>query len=122
MSALSEYDVETLIRLFEAWGHPRGNTKKLLRRYYDSAGESIEGVQIARELKERVLVEMGLRSTNIITRRQAADGTVKLLVEVGEHAQGQLPKGKHEDNSLPSSAYRLLPTAYSPLKPQSSHS
>ena len=48
MAALSEYDVEALVRLFETWGHPAGNTKRLLRRYYDSAGESIEGVQMAR--------------------------------------------------------------------------
>jgi 23S rRNA (adenine2503-C2)-methyltransferase len=105
MSALSEYDVESLVRLFEAWGHPRGNTRKLLRRYYDSAGESIEGVQIAQELNARVLGEMGLWSTRIITRREATDGTVKLLVGV----QGE--NGIAGSSSLP--AYRLLPTAYS---------
>jgi 23S rRNA (adenine2503-C2)-methyltransferase len=84
MMALSEYDVRSLEELFAGWGYPRGNTKKLLRRYYDSAGESIDGVQVARELKERVLVEMGLRSTRVLTRQEASDGTVKLLIGVGE--------------------------------------
>src|SRR5258706_6481619 len=95
MAAVSEFDVDSRPRLFEGWGYPRGNTKKLLRRYYDSGGESIDGVQVARELKARVLSEIGLRSTRVLTRRQATDGTVKLLVGV------------------PSSADRLLPTAYS---------
>src|SRR5258706_2742716 len=95
MPALSEFDVDSLTHLFEGWGYPRGNTKKLLRRYYDSGGESIDGVQVARELKARVLSEIGLRSTRILTRRQATDGTVKLLVGV------------------PSSANPLLPTASS---------
>jgi 23S rRNA (adenine2503-C2)-methyltransferase len=87
MMALSEYDVRTLEQLFESWGHPRGNTKKLLRRYYDSAGESIDGVQVARELKTRVLAEMGLHSTRIIHRQDASDGTLKLLVGVAENSQ-----------------------------------
>jgi 23S rRNA (adenine2503-C2)-methyltransferase len=108
MPALSEYDVDSLIFLFQGWGYPRGNTKKLLRRYYDSAGESIEGVQIAQDLKQRVLTEMGLHSTKIITRREAADGTVKLLVEVAkEGSELEAERGKT------ASAYRLLPTAYS---------
>src|SRR5258706_14312526 len=87
MPALSEFDVQSLTRLIEGWGYPRGNTKKLLRRYYDSAGESIDGVQVARDLKGRILDEMGLRSTRIINRQRAADGTVKLLVSVGTNAQ-----------------------------------
>lgn len=87
MPALSEYDVAALEALVKEWGHPRGNTRKLLRRYYDSGGESIDGMQIAREIKERVLGEMGLRSTRLITRRVASDGTVKLLVGVGKDAE-----------------------------------
>src|SRR5947208_2856741 len=110
MPALSEFDVASLIQLFQSWGHPRGNTKKLLRRYYDSAGESIEGVQIAKELKHRVLAELGLHSTQIITRRQASDGTVKFLVEVPTE-KPEVRSGEREGNAPP--AYRLLPTAYS---------
>src|SRR3954463_4497888 len=73
MMALSEYDVRSLEQLFQSWGHPRGNTKKLLRRYYESAGESIDGVQVARELKARVLSEMALHPTRILPRREATD-------------------------------------------------
>lgn len=106
MAALSEYDVESLVTLFQSWGHPRGNTKKLLRRYYDSAGESIEGVQVAGEIRQRVLTEMGLHSTKIITRREASDGTVKLLIEVAKESSEKLEAGNEKPNS---SAYRLLP-------------
>src|SRR4051812_15999334 len=84
--ALSEYDVASLEALFKEWGHPRGNTKKLLRRDYDSGGESIDGMENARDIKTRVLGEMGLRSTRLITRRVASDGTIKLLVGVGKDA------------------------------------
>jgi 23S rRNA (adenine2503-C2)-methyltransferase len=82
MPALSEFDVDSLIALAQGWGFPRGNIKKLLRRFYDSAGESIEGVQVAHDLKSRILCELGLHSTRILTRKQASDGTVKLLVGV----------------------------------------
>src|SRR5258706_16097 len=117
MPALSEFDVDSLTHLFEGWGYPRGNTKKLLRRYYDSGGESIDGVQVARELKARVLSEIGLRSTRVLTRRQATDGTVKLLVGVGDDVKSQKSKVKsEEDGSAPASsspAYRLAPAASS---------
>jgi 23S rRNA (adenine2503-C2)-methyltransferase len=84
MPALSEFDVQSLTRLIEGWGYPRGNIKRLLRRYYDSAGESIDGVQVARDLKARLLDEIGLRSTCIVNRQEATDGTIKLLVGVGD--------------------------------------
>jgi 23S rRNA (adenine2503-C2)-methyltransferase len=100
MPALSEFDLASLTSLAQAWGFPRGNIKKLLRRYYDSAGQSIDGVQIAQDLKSRILTELGLHSTQILTRNEASDGTVKLLVGVNAA-------------SSVSSAYRLLPTAYS---------
>jgi 23S rRNA (adenine2503-C2)-methyltransferase len=79
MPALSDCDVASLGSAFAAWGYPRGNARRLLRRFYDCGGESIEGVEIARSLRER-LVAQGLRSTSVLARREAADGTVKLLV------------------------------------------
>lgn len=109
MAALSEFDVDSLVALFQVWGHPRGNTKKLLRRYYDSGGESIDGVQVAQELRQRVLEDMGLHSTRIITRREAADGTVKLLVEVGAADNQRREAASGKDFT----ANRPLPTAYS---------
>ena len=100
MPALSEFDVDSLISLAQGWGFPRGNIKKLLRRYYDSAGESIEGVQVAQDLKSRILNELGLHSTHILTRKEASDGTVKLLVGV----------------DAKTSATRLLPAASSSVE------
>src|SRR5438876_433419 len=55
------------------------NARGGLGRFSDCGGESIEGVEIARSLRER-LVGQGLRSTSILARREALDGTVKLLV------------------------------------------
>jgi 23S rRNA (adenine2503-C2)-methyltransferase len=106
MCALAEFDVPALAELFTAWGYPRGNARRLLRRFYEGGGESIDEVEIARALRERLLAE-GLRSTSILARREARDGTVKLLV--GLDVKSQMSNAKSGDDS----AYRLLPTAYS---------
>jgi len=96
---LAEFDVSSLQDRFAEWGFPRVHAKRVLRRFYDSGGETIDGVQIAAALRQRLLAG-GLRGTKLLTRRQASDGTVKLLVGVGEPAPSE-------------SAYRLLPAAYS---------
>ncbi|HYE19257.1 MAG TPA: 23S rRNA (adenine(2503)-C(2))-methyltransferase RlmN [Tepidisphaeraceae bacterium] len=80
MPALSEYDISTLAARFAEWGYPPSAAAKVLRRYYETGGESIDGPQIARGLRARLDAEFPLRSTQIVTRRLAADGTVKFLV------------------------------------------
>jgi 23S rRNA (adenine2503-C2)-methyltransferase len=103
MPALSEFDVRSLETLFESRGFPRANAKRLLRRYYNSGGRSIDGVEVARELKASLLDEFGLRSTQLLARRQATDGTVKLLVGVGEGAtqRGRDEATEGEEKTLP---------------------
>jgi 23S rRNA (adenine2503-C2)-methyltransferase len=113
MMSLSEYDMQSLEALFQSWGHPRGNTKKLLRRYYDSAGESIEGVQVAQDLKSRVLNEMGLHSTRILTRKEATDGTVKLLIGVNPSAQANAERGTQNVKLNLSSTFQVPSSAFS---------
>src|SRR5690349_18929137 len=96
MPPLSEHDVASLTAHFAAKGHPRGNLKRVLRRYYDTAARSIDGPQIAREVRREIVDDMGLRGTKLLTRQVAADGTIKLLIGVGEAAR----------------AYRLPHTGY----------
>ena len=143
MPALSDFDIPTLIAQVQSWNHPRGNTKKLLRRYYDSAGQSIEGIQIAQDLKHRILKEIGLFSTQIITRKESADGTVKLLIQVPtENPEARIEKREEKTGSgtvsyprseektgsgtisysqsalrNPQSAILSLPTAHPPSNP-----
>lgn len=82
MKPLSEYDISELEDLLEAQALPRSAGRRLLRHYYDNGGASIEGVEIARRLREQ-LNARPLRSLTLITRREAVDGTIKLLLGAG---------------------------------------
>src|SRR5215207_4121359 len=92
MPPLSEHDVASLTAHFAAKGHPRGNLKRILRRYYDTGGRSIDGPQVAQDVRREILDDMGLRSTTLRTRQQASDGTVKLLIGVS----GGLPTNNQQ--------------------------
>src|SRR3954469_15332420 len=86
--ALSDFEVGSLGELFERWGYPRGNAGRLLRRYYNCGGEGLDGTVVSPVVASRLVREIGLRSTSVITRREASDGTVKLLVGLpGENAE-----------------------------------
>src|SRR4051794_19315412 len=78
--ALSDFDIESLADRFEAWGYPRANAGRLLRRYYNVGGDAIDASLVSPRLAQRLTDEIGLRSTQVVARREAADGTVKLLV------------------------------------------
>ncbi|MEZ0267491.1 MAG: 23S rRNA (adenine(2503)-C(2))-methyltransferase RlmN, partial [Phycisphaerae bacterium] len=80
MPALSDFDIPALAARFAGWGYPPSAAAKVLRRYFDTGGQSIDGPQIARGLRARLDAEFPLRSTQIVARRNAADGTVKFLV------------------------------------------
>lgn len=82
MKPLGEYEIAELEDLLESQGLPRSAARKLLRRYYDSGGESIEGVEIARRLREQV-ESRPLRALSLLARREAVDGTIKLLLGAG---------------------------------------
>ena len=85
--ALSDFDVRSLEELFEQWRYPRANAGRLLRRYYNCGGEGLDGTVVSPTLASKLVKEIGLRSTSIITRREATDGTVKLLVGLRENAE-----------------------------------
>src|SRR3712207_497864 len=85
--ALSDFEVRELGDLFEQWGYPRANAGRLLRRYYNCGGEGLDGTVVSPILAARLVKEVGLRSTSVVTRREASDGTVKLLVGLGENAE-----------------------------------
>jgi 23S rRNA (adenine2503-C2)-methyltransferase len=106
--ALSDFDVRSLGDLFEQWGYPRANAGRLLRRYYNCGGEGLDGTVVSPALASRLVKEVGLRSSSVLTRREATDGTVKLLVGLEE---GSGARGQGSGTSPP--AYRLLSTAYS---------
>ena len=94
--ALSDFDVRSLEELFEQWGYPRANAGRLLRRYYNCGGEGLDGTVVSPMLASRLVKEIGLRSTSVITRREATDGTIKLLVGLPGRvpsSEGKVPRG-----------------------------
>ncbi|HEY7116699.1 MAG TPA: 23S rRNA (adenine(2503)-C(2))-methyltransferase RlmN [Tepidisphaeraceae bacterium] len=97
--ALAEYDVSSLEALFARWGFARGNARRLLRRFYDCGGERVEEGLISPRLAERLVGEVGLRSTAVVTRREAGDGTVKLLVGLANGRQKAKGKRQKEDDA-----------------------
>jgi len=88
--AFSDFDLPTLAAQFTAWGHPVSAAIKVLRRYYETGGQSIDGPQIARVLRARLDAEIPLRATTIAARRQAADGTIKLLISLAQAPPARL--------------------------------
>src|SRR3954454_5806830 len=115
--ALSDFEVGSLGELFERWGYPRGNAGRLLRRYYNCGGEGLDGTVVSPVVASRLVREVRLRGASVGARAEAGDGTVKLLVGLGEgeHRPSNIERlTSNEDVSAqPTPAYRLLPTAYS---------
>ena len=87
--ALSDFEVRELGDWVEQCGYPRANAGRLLRRYYNGGGEGLDGTVVSPVLAARLVREVGLRSTSILTRREASDGTVKLLVGLTGEAVGE---------------------------------
>ena len=92
--ALSDFEVRSLGDLFEQWGYPRANAGRLLRRYYNCGGEGLDGTVVSPALASRLVREIGLRGTSVVARREATDGTVKLLVGLAtERRSDEATKG-----------------------------
>jgi len=84
MPALSEYSVADFEHQVVAWGHPAVHARKILRRFYTGAGEiAWEKIELPKGLRERVLAD-GLVGSTLATRQQDPDGTVKLLLRLGD--------------------------------------
>jgi 23S rRNA (adenine2503-C2)-methyltransferase len=117
--ALSDFDIASLSALFERWGYPRGNAGRLLRRYYNCGAEGLDGTIVSPVVASRLMQEVGLRGTSIASRREAADGTVKLLVALQAEkderrtANIKLPTASEAPAERPVPAHRPLPTAHS---------
>ena len=82
--ALTEYSVADFERQVVTWGHPAVHARRILRRFYAGAGAiAWERMELPRGLRERVLAD-GLCGSALATRQQDPDGTVKLLLRLGD--------------------------------------
>jgi 23S rRNA (adenine2503-C2)-methyltransferase len=80
MTALPDHDLHSLQQLFREWGCKPSHAVKVLRAYYEQAGQlAPNSLEIGHELQKR-LSEFPHRRSRILTTRRSADGTTKLLV------------------------------------------
>jgi len=91
MPSLSDFDVSSLENLLASWGAAPSNARPFLRYFYNSGGTCLGGTaRLGEAMLTKLVEEFTPRSTSIIARRVASDGTVKLLVEV-TRATGNVP-------------------------------
>lgn len=84
MRALAELTIEELELLLEGWGYKRAHAERVLREFYAS-GELVAGKRpLPAGLLERLRAGVAVNAAEIAARQEAADGTTKLLLRLGD--------------------------------------
>lgn len=87
MQALADFDLPSLEALLCAWGGKPIHARRLLRAFYDTAGQcGLDDLPLGAALRERIRDEIALRRSRLVARRQARDGTTKFLVGFADGA------------------------------------
>jgi 23S rRNA (adenine2503-C2)-methyltransferase len=85
MNPLSDYSLVQLEQLLESWGYRISHARRLLVNYFTHAGTvDWPGLRLPGELQERLQAECRLMGSSVVARQAAADGTVKLLLKLGD--------------------------------------
>jgi len=91
MAFLSDLDVASLGKLLASWGGAASNAGPFLRHFYNTGGTSTDAAgRLGPAMLTKLLQHAPPRGTSIVARRVAADGTVKLLIDVTRDL-GHLP-------------------------------
>jgi 23S rRNA (adenine2503-C2)-methyltransferase len=81
MPALGEHDVESLSAELAQRGFKPSHARRLLKAFYAAHGNpDLSELRVGRELEAHLAANVPLRQSRVLVRRQAADGTVKLLL------------------------------------------
>ncbi len=99
MPSLSDFTISSLEDLFASWSFPRANAARFLRHFYNSGGQSLDPSRLGPALFKRLAENVSPRSTTIAARRQAADGTIKLLIGVKDNVKSQISNVKSGESS-----------------------
>ena len=84
MISFADHTLQTLEALLAAAGHRPVHARKLLRAYYDGAGEiDLDGLPISAALRDQLRRDAAPLS-RVRTVRRSLDGTAKLLVEFSD--------------------------------------
>jgi 23S rRNA (adenine2503-C2)-methyltransferase len=85
MRALSEYSLEDLRREFSGWGFKPEHAAPVLRAHYAQESDSpLDGLLIPKSLSGRLMGAAKGAGFSPAARQEAADGTVKLLIRLGD--------------------------------------
>lgn len=81
MAALSEHDVTSLSAELAGHGFKPSHAQRLLKAFYAAHGNpDLVELRVGRELGAYLAANVPLRQSRVLVRRQAGDGTVKLLL------------------------------------------
>jgi 23S rRNA (adenine2503-C2)-methyltransferase len=102
VTCLSDHNIESLGTLLAGWGHKPVHARKLLRAYYDGAGEmDLDALPIGSSLRERLRRDVTPVASRVRTVRRSLDGTAKFLVEIsdGDAVEAVLMPGHRSDRA-----------------------
>jgi 23S rRNA (adenine2503-C2)-methyltransferase len=78
---LSDFDVPALRARIAGWGLNPSHAGRLLRSYYRSGGlPDLDALKLGKALHARIASELRPRQSEVRTKRESADGTVKFLL------------------------------------------
>lgn len=82
MSALTDYDIPSLAAVLADWGFKPSHAARLLGTFYRYVGQiDFDRLLIPRELQTKLERQIPYRQSRVMRCSEAADGTVKLLIE-----------------------------------------
>ncbi len=85
MNPISEYSQGELRRQLASWGFRASHARRLLVDYYGRAGTvDWPGLGLPKRLQERLQTECRPMGSSVAARQAAADGTIKLLLKLGD--------------------------------------
>lgn len=80
---LVEYDLDSLERALQSRGEPRSHAKRIIRAFYDNAGEvDWDRINISRRAAEWVREELLAGRPRLASKHASADGTRKFLLSL----------------------------------------
>jgi 23S rRNA (adenine2503-C2)-methyltransferase len=84
----ADYNLAQLQELFASWGYPAIHAKRLLRLYYDSAGQpDLAAILLPKTLRARLEAQFVPVQSQLATSQAAEDQTRKLLVQFADGAE-----------------------------------
>lgn len=83
---IANLTIEELASIFAHWGIPTSHAARLLRNYYENAGQISPDLEIPKSLRARLGTNLALFSSQVTNCAASEDGTRKLLIAMPDGA------------------------------------